>query len=305
MEPIIQVERLTKKFGTFHALDGLNLTVDPGSIHGFLGPNGSGKTTTIRVLLGLIRPTSGTVRVFGADPATQSMTIHKRTAYVPGDVALWPTLTGGETLDILARTHGTINNPLRNELIEAFQLDPRKKVSSYSKGNRQKVALIAALATKPELLILDEPTTGLDPLMYAEFAHRVTQAASAGTTVLLSSHILSEVEHLCDTTTIIRDGRTVQSGPLNELRALAHNRVTARTSAQPTNLETLNGLTNITITHNDTTYTTTFDAETDALPTAISYLSSATLVDLTCAPPTLEDLFLRYYKDTTSDGGAR
>ncbi len=227
MNPI-EVAGLRKRFGRVQALDGLDLTVAPGEVAGFLGPNGSGKSTTIRVLLGLLRASGGSARLFGGDPWRDAVALHRRLAYVPGDVSLWPNLTGGEAIDLLARfrggrteTRGRRYRARREELLERFQLDPRKKSRTYSKGNRQKVALVAAFASDAELLVLDEPTTGLDPLMEAVFQQEVRAARERGAAVLLSSHILSEVERLCDTVTIIRSGRTVEQGPLERLRIAA------------------------------------------------------------------------------------
>ncbi|OCG74336.1 hypothetical protein A7J15_05725 [Microbacterium sediminis] len=224
MEPI-EVSGLVKRFGRVRALDGLDLTVRAGEVAGFLGPNGSGKSTTIRVLLGLLRASGGEARLFGGDPWRDAVALHRRLAYVPGDVSLWPNLSGGEAIDLLARfrdgraeTRTARYRVRREELLERFQLDPRKKARTYSKGNRQKVALIAAFASDAELLVLDEPTSGLDPLMEAVFQDEIRAARDRGAAVLLSSHILSEVERLCDTVTIIRDGRTVEHGPLEQLR---------------------------------------------------------------------------------------
>ncbi|WP_431309222.1 ABC transporter ATP-binding protein [Gordonia prachuapensis] len=221
MSPVIDVSGLTKRYGRFHALRGLDLAVQSGEIHGFLGPNGAGKTTTIRTLLGLLKAGSGRAEVFGLHPRRDAMTIHGRLAYVPGDVNLWPSLTGGEVIDILANLRGGINPARRSELLDRFALDPTRKCSTYSKGNRQKVALVAAFATDVELFILDEPTSGLDPLMERQFSECIRDVAREGKTVLLSSHILPEVEKLCDRATIIRDGRTVESLSLAELRAVS------------------------------------------------------------------------------------
>src|SRR3954471_3372446 len=212
MTDAISVSGLVKAYGPTRALDGLDLTVRTGEVHGFLGPNGAGKSTTIRVLLGLLRADAGTTRLLGGDPWKDAVTLHRRLAYVPGDVTLWPTLSGGEVIDLLGRLRGGLNQARRAELLERFELDPRKKGRAYSKGNRQKVALVAALASDVELLILDEPTSGLDPLMEEVFRECVADERERGRTVLLSSHILSEVEALCDRVTIIRSGRTVETG---------------------------------------------------------------------------------------------
>ncbi|WP_149360966.1 ABC transporter ATP-binding protein [Lolliginicoccus suaedae] len=302
MKLAIDATALTKEFGRFTALDGLDLQVATGSIHGFLGPNGAGKSTTIRILLGLMRRTGGNATVLGHDPATHALDIHRRTAYVPGDVAFWPSLTGGETLDVLARANPGTSPRKRAELIDRFRLDPRKRIRGYSKGNRQKIALISAFSASPDLLILDEPTTGLDPLMHAEYAQCVTAAAREGTTVLLSSHILSEVDQLCDTTTIIRDGRTVQTGSLAELRGAARSHIIARTSAKPS-LDDADGLANLATSADDGDHRTEFDISAPGLPAVINRLDAAGLLELSCTPPTLEDLFRSYY--ATPSGSTR
>src|SRR4029450_8394691 len=223
----ISVSGLTKSFGRTRALDGLDLTVATGEVHGFLGPNGSGKTTTIRVLLGLLRADSGDVRLLGGDPWRQPTELHPRAAYVPGDVTLWPNLTGGEVIDMLGRMRGGLNTQRRAELLERFDLDPRKKGRAYSKGNKQKVGLVAALASGVELLILDDPTSGLDPLMEEVFRQCIAEERRRGRTVLLSSHILAEVEALCDRVTIIRQGRTAETGTLADLRHLTRTTLRA------------------------------------------------------------------------------
>ena len=240
MNPI-EISELHKRFGSFPALAGLDLAVAPGEVHGFLGPNGAGKSTTIRILLGQMRATSGTVRLFGRDPWRDAVSLHARIAYVPGDVSLWPNLTGGEAIDLLSRLRGGVDPRRRDALIERFELDPTKRARTYSKGNRQKVALVAALASDAELMILDEPTSGLDPLMEAVFTDEVRQAKRAGRSVLLSSHILSEVEKLCDTVTIIRRGAAVESGSLDDLRHLTrtHIDVVLDTPADPGDVEDL------------------------------------------------------------------
>src|SRR6476619_3246248 len=232
MTSAIQVHGLHKSFGRTVALDGLDLDVATGEIHGFLGPNGAGKSTTLRILLGLIRADGGTATLLDGDPWRDVTTLHRRLAYVPGDVALWPNLTGGEVIDVLARLRGGVDEQRRAEMIERFDLDPTKKGRSYSKGNRQKVALVAALSSDVELLLLDEPTSGLDPLMEAVFSDVVRDFRQGGGTVLLSSHILSEVERLCDRVSIIREGRNVESGTLTQLRHLSRTTVHA-TLAHP------------------------------------------------------------------------
>jgi ABC-2 type transport system ATP-binding protein len=222
MSAVIEVEGLVKDFGSTRALDGLDLTVEQGQVHGFLGPNGSGKSTTIRILLGLIKATGGSATLFGEDPWRNAVALHRRLAYVPGDVNLWPNLTGGETIDMLGSLRGGLDPKRRQDLVDRFELDLTKKASTYSKGNRQKVALIAALATDAELFIFDEPTSGLDPLKEAVFQECVKEITGEGHTILLSSHILGQVEHLADTLTIINSGKTVESGSIEELRQLSH-----------------------------------------------------------------------------------
>ncbi|WP_067839030.1 ABC transporter ATP-binding protein [Nocardia lijiangensis] len=291
MSEVIEAEDLRKAFGHVTALDGLNLTVSEGEIHGFLGPNGAGKSTTIRVLLGILRATSGRARLFGRDPWTDAVGLHRELAYVPGDVTLWPSLSGGETIDLLARMRGGINAERRAELIERFDLDPRKKARTYSKGNRQKVALISALASDVRLLLLDEPTSGLDPLMEQVFRECVHEAQQRGTTVLLSSHILSEVEALCDRVTIIRAGRTVETGSLSELRHLSHTAITAELLGDPGDLSRIGGVEDIE--RDGSTLRCQVDSE--HLGELIRVLGDAGVRSLTSAPPTLEELFMRHY----------
>jgi ABC-2 type transport system ATP-binding protein len=238
----VEITGLTKRFGDVRALDGLDLTVEPGQVAGFLGPNGAGKSTTLRILLGLLRADGGSARLLGGDPWADAVALHRRLAYVPGEVTLWPNLTGGEVIDLLVRLRGRPDGRRKQELLERFELDPTKKTRTYSKGNRQKVALVAALAADVELLVLDEPTSGLDPLMEAVFTECIAEARDAGRSVLLSSHILAEVEKLCDTVTIIRNGRTVESGTLPQLRHLTRNTVTAVTRSDPAPLAGLTGV---------------------------------------------------------------
>jgi ABC-2 type transport system ATP-binding protein len=293
----IRTEALVKNFGRVRALDGLDLTVATGEVHGFLGPNGAGKTTTIRVLLGLLRADSGTARLLGGDPWADATALHRRLAYVPGDVTLWPNLTGGEVIDLLGRLRGGLDALRRKDLLERFDLDPRKKGRAYSKGNRQKVALVAALASNVELLILDEPTSGLDPLMEEEF-RRVIRAdqASTGRTVLLSSHILSEVEALCDRVTIIRQGKAVESGTLTELRHLTRTSISAELASEPTGLASLPGVHNLQA-HD---HRVTFDVDTGEIEGALRQLTELGVRSLTSQPPTLEELFLRHYAETST-----
>ena len=288
---VIDVQGLVKTFGGVRALDGLDLSVAPAEVHGFLGPNGAGKSTTLRALLGLLRTDSGTASVFGLDPWADAVAIHRRLAYVPGDVSLWPNLTGGETVDLLLRLRDI--DPVttrREELLDRFALDPRKKGRAYSKGNRQKVALVAAFAAPTDLLVLDEPTSGLDPLMEEVFNECVAEHTAAGTTVLLSSHILSEVERLADRVTIIREGRTVESGTLEELRHLRRTHVRAEV-ARRVEL-TAPGVHDVVV--DGPVVTCRVDA--DALPGVLEALTRAGVRALTCTPPTLEELFLDAYR---------
>ncbi|MBF6300213.1 ABC transporter ATP-binding protein [Nocardia amamiensis] len=291
MSDIIEVSDLRKTFGHVTALDRLNLTVTEGEIHGFLGPNGAGKSTTIRVLLGILRATGGRARLFGRDPWADAVALHHELAYVPGDVTLWPSLSGGETIDLLARMRGDINQKRRAELIERFDLDPRKKARTYSKGNRQKVALISALASDVRLLLLDEPTSGLDPLMEQVFRECVHEAQERGTTVLLSSHILSEVEVLCDRVTIIRAGRTVESGSLSELRHLSRTSITAELLGDPGDLSRIPGVEDIELDG----AMLRCQVEGEHLGELIRVLGDTGVRSLISAPPTLEELFLRHY----------
>ena len=291
MAAVIQASGLRKNFGRVNALDGLNLSVDAGEVHGFLGPNGAGKSTTIRVLLGLMRASGGEVAVLGKDPWTHAVDIHKRLAYVPGDVSLWPNLSGGETVDLLTGLRGGADPQLRASLIKDFELDPRKKARSYSKGNRQKVALVAAFARRADLYVLDEPTSGLDPVMEAVFTAQVQRVKSEGATVLLSSHILSEVEELCDRVTIIRSGLAVETGTLGDLRHLTSNAVRAITQAPAADFETIPGVLHV---RRDGD-ALLFDVETDATAAALAQLTKHPVHSLTVTPPSLEELFLRHY----------
>jgi ABC-2 type transport system ATP-binding protein len=294
----ITVERLVKTFGSTRALDGLDLEVATGEVHGFLGPNGAGKTVTIRTLLGLLRPDSGTTRLLGGDPWRDAVALHRRLAYVPGEVSLWPGLSGGETIDLLGRLRGGADPRRRDDLVERFALDPRKKCRTYSKGNRQKVALIAALAADVDLLLLDEPTSGLDPLMESVFHECVDGAKRRGTTVLLSSHILSEVEKLCDRITIIRHGRTVQSGTLEELRHLTRTSVAATTRQPVGALAALPGVHDVVVDGDHVR----FDVDAGGLDGAVAHLSACGVRTLVSNPPTLEELFLRHYGDDAAAG---
>ncbi|TDD85136.1 ABC transporter ATP-binding protein [Actinomadura darangshiensis] len=288
----ISVSGLVKSFGRTRALDGLDLTVQPGEVHGFLGPNGAGKSTTIRVLLGLLRADAGTARLLGGDPWRDATDLHRRLAYVPGDVTLWPNLSGGEVIDLLGRMRGGTNARRKAELLDRFELDPRKKGRAYSKGNRQKVGLVAALASDAELLLLDEPTSGLDPLMEEVFQECVREERDQGRTILLSSHILSEVEALCDRVTIIRKGAAAESGTLAELRHLTRTSIDAELASSPDGLP-LPGAHDVRIDGNKIR----FEVDTASLDAALRQLTEAGVRSLTSRPPTLEELFLRHYKD--------
>lgn len=300
MSPVIDVQALTKSFGAVRALDELDLTVAAGEVHGFLGPNGAGKSTTIRVLLGLLRADAGTVRLFDTDPWSDAVALHQRLAYVPGDVNLWPKLTGGEVIDLFASLRGRVDRARRAELLERFDLDPTKKTRTYSKGNRQKVALVAALASDVELLVLDEPTSGLDPLMELAFQQCVTEATARGTTVLLSSHILAEVEKLCDRVTIIRAGRAVQSGTLTELRHLTRSTVRVTTVQDPNTVRQVDGVHDL-VREGDRL---TFTVDDTALSRVMAVLAAAGITNLVVTPPTLEELFVHHYDGTPAGAGA-
>ncbi|QCB94875.1 ABC transporter ATP-binding protein [Cellulomonas shaoxiangyii] len=289
--PVVDVRDLSKSFGAVRALDHLDLTVEAGEVHGFLGPNGAGKSTTLRVLLGLVRADSGTALVLGADPWADAVALHRRTAYVPGDVTLWPQLTGGEAIDLLLRLHGRADARRRDELLERFALDPTRKARAYSKGNRQKVALVAALASDAELLVLDEPTSGLDPLMEIVFQECVAEAVAAGRTVLLSSHVLAEVERLCERVTIIRDGRAVLTGSLADLRALHRTAVTATTDAPTDALARIPGVHDV---RRDGTRVH-LAVDEDAVPALLAHLAGAGARGLVATPPSLEELFVQQY----------
>ena len=291
--PAVEVRGLFKNFGDVRALDGLDLTVAVGEVMGFLGPNGSGKSTTIRVLLGLLRADAGAVRLLGGDPWADAVGLHRRLAYVPGDVNLWPTLTGGEAIDLLGRLRGQADAARKADLLERFELDPTKKARTYSKGNRQKVALVAALASDAELLVLDEPTSGLDPLMEEVFTECIGEARAAGRSVLLSSHILAEVEKLCDRVTIIRNGRTVESGTLAELRHLTRSTVTAVTDRDPAPLAALAGVHHLAVEGGHVR----FQVDDAHLDTVVAALAGLGVRSLVAAPPSLEELFLRHYGD--------
>ncbi|MCK2218553.1 ABC transporter ATP-binding protein [Actinomadura sp. ATCC 31491] len=302
MNDAIAAAGLTKTFGGTRALDGLDLAVGTGEVHGFLGPNGAGKSTTIRILLGLLRADAGEVRLLGGDPWADATRLHRRLAYVPGDVTLWPHLSGGEVIDLLGRLRGGLDERRRADLLERFDLDPRKKCRAYSKGNRQKVALVAALASEAELLILDEPTTGLDPLMEEVFRETLREERRLGRrTVLLSSHVLAEVEALCDRVTIIRDGRAVETGTLAGLRHLTRTSIQADLAAPPEGLAGLPGVHDLR-TEGERVW---LDVDAGALDAVLLHLTDAGVRALVSRPPTLEELFLRHYeRDAARHAGA-
>ena len=299
MTTVISTRGLQKRFGRTIALDGLDLSVDAGEIHGFLGPNGAGKSTTIRILLGLARASGGEATLFGSDPWTDAAELHRRIGYVPGDVSLWPNLTGGEAIDLLSRLRGGTSDRGAYEgrkarLIEVFQFDPRKKGRAYSKGNRQKVALIAAFATPADLYLLDEPTSGLDPLMEQVFNREIARVAADGATVLLSSHILSEVEELCDRVTIIREGKTVESGTMADLRHLTRTEVAfVHEAGQQDAIDAIEGAHDLVVDSGRVSFTVDSDRVASVLPE----LARLDVKGLTVSPPSLEELFLRHYGD--------
>ncbi len=293
---VVELNQVVKTFGSTTALAGLDLAVRPGEVHAFLGPNGAGKTTTLRLLLGQIRADSGTLRVLGHDPWTEVVPLHRRLAYVPGDVALWPNLSGGEIIDLIGRLRGGIDPARRAELLERFDLDPTKKARSYSKGNRQKVALVAALAVPAELYLLDEPTSGLDPLMEAAFRTCVRDLRASGATVLLSSHILSEAEALCDRVSIIRQGVVVETGTLAELRHLTRTAVTAQVRTVPPGLDALPGVHDLSVQAG----AVSAQVEAGSLGAFVAALAAGGVEGLRSQPPTLEELFLRHYGDSAA-----
>ncbi len=299
MTTVIECDGLVKTFGSTRALDGLDLSVAGGEIHGFLGPNGAGKTVTMRILLGLLRRTEGHASVFGADPWDHAVDLHRRIAYVPGDTNLWPNLTGGEIIDLLGDLRGGLDPARRRSLIDRFDLDVRKKARAYSKGNRQKVALVAALASDASLLILDEPTAGLDPLMEAVFQDAVLDVVAEGRTVLLSSHILAEVEKLCDRITIIRKGRAVESGSLDDLRLLARTTITVELTVDGIELGTMPGVHAV---RRDDAGRLSFEVDHEALGDVVRRIGELGVRSLQSTPPTLEELFLRHYGDELEQG---
>lgn len=296
---ILEVKDLTKHFGDFVALNCVNLNVNRGEVLGFIGPNGAGKSTTIRVLLGILKATQGQVKLFGLDPWDDAVEIHKRVAYVPGDVSLWPNLTGGEVIDLFVKLRGVDHKSRRETLIKRFDLDPTKKCSTYSKGNRQKVALIAAFSSDADLYILDEPTSGLDPLMEQVFQECVKEVKNEGKSVLLSSHILSEVEKLCDKVAIIREGSIIETGTLTDLRHLTRTQMLVDSKKPIENLADLNGVHEL----KELEQGVSFQVDTDELGRVINYISQYEIVKLESAPPTLEDLFMRHYQGTDKEAG--
>ncbi len=302
-EMAIQVEGLTKSFGNVHALRGLDLTVPTGQVTGFLGPNGSGKSTTIRILLGLLRADGGRATVLGGDPWSDAVRLHRSIAYVPGDVSLWPNLTGGEAIDILSRLSSPLDPARRKLMLDRFELDPTKKARTYSKGNRQKVALVAALASDAELLLLDEPTSGLDPLMEAAFTESIREVKAAGRSVLLSSHIFAEVEKLADRVTIIRDGVTVEAGTIAQLRHLTRSQMTVALDGGADGLAALPGVHDLRKLDGHVTFAVD-EAELPAVLAAVARLQPRSIV---ANPPSLEELFLRHYGDelATLNGAER
>ena len=295
---ILKTKNLTKRFGKFTALDKINIQIDKGEVYGFIGPNGAGKTTTIRTLLGIYKATEGQATIFGKDTWKDAVEIHKRIAYVPGDVNLWPNLTGGEVIDFFLSLNGSKNEHRKEELIKRFDLDPTKKCRTYSKGNRQKVALIAAFASDADLYILDEPTSGLDPLMEKIFQECVYEAKMEGKSVLLSSHILSEVERLCDKVSIIRKGKIIETGTLDELRHLTRTNVTVITKQSIKDLDKVKGVHHI----QEDDQGLLLQVDTDEIGNVIKYIGQFDIDKLEVAPPSLEDLFMHYYE---GDGGDR
>jgi ABC-2 type transport system ATP-binding protein len=297
MSAAIEIEKLVKTFGPVRALDSFNMQIETGEVHGFLGPNGAGKSTAIRVLLGLLRADSGNVSLLGGDPWDDAVELHRRLAYVPGDVNLWPELTGGEAIDVLGRLRGGLDQRKRDQLCERFDLDPTKKGRTYSKGNRQKVAIVAALASDVELLMMDEPTAGLDPLMEVIFQDCIKEEKAAGKTVLLSSHILYQVEVLCDRVTIIRQGVDVETGTLDDLRHLTRTTITVETDKPAARLAELPGVHDFVFENGRVQ----FDVDTDRLDEAIRQISALGVRTLISQPPTLEQLFMRHYGQELSE----
>ncbi|MBS4196818.1 ABC transporter ATP-binding protein [Lederbergia citri] len=295
--PILRTSNLIKRFGNFTALDGVNIEMNEGEIFGFIGPNGAGKSTTIRILLGILKATEGEAKIFGLDAWKDAVEIHKRIAYVPGDVNLWPNLTGGEVIDLFVKLRGSNHKSRREELIKKFELDPTKKCRTYSKGNRQKVALVSAFSSDADLYILDEPTSGLDPLMEKVFQECVMDAKKAGKSVLLSSHILSEVEKLCDRVGIIREGKIIETGSLNELRHLTRLNLVVESRQPMPKLHEIKGVHDII----QKEQTLSFQVDSEELDNVMKYISQFGIVKLESSPPTLEDLFMRHYEGSRGE----
>ncbi|MBM4240387.1 MAG: ABC transporter ATP-binding protein [Euryarchaeota archaeon] len=293
---LIEIKNLKKYYGKFLALDEVDLDVEEGEVFGFIGPNGAGKTTTLRIILGLLRKSSGKVHLFGSDPWHDAVKLHRRLAYVPGEVNLWPTLTGGEVIDLLGRLRGGFRQERREELVERFKLDPTKKCGAYSTGNRQKVALISALVSDVELYVLDEPTLGLDPLMEGVFRQCIKELKKEGKTILLSSHILAEVEALCDRVSIIREGKIIETGTFAELRHLTRTSITVDTIQPISGLDELAGVHNLSIEGKHAH----FSVDTEKIDKILKHLTQFGVQSLISAPPTLEELFIRYYGDEYS-----
>jgi ABC-2 type transport system ATP-binding protein len=296
---ILKTENLTKRFGKFTALDGVDIEVNKGQVYGFIGPNGAGKSTTIRILLGILKATEGRAEIFGKDVWKYAVELHKRIAYVPGDVNLWPNLTGGEVIDLFTKLRGGNNKNKREELIEKFKLDPTKKCRTYSKGNRQKVALVSAFSSAADLYILDEPTSGLDPLMEQVFQETIKDAKDEGKSVLLSSHILSEVEKLCDSVGIIREGKIIESGTLDEMRHLTRNHILVETKNSIPSLENFRGVHDL----ENTDQGLAFQVDTEEMDVVMKHISKYGILKLESAPPTLEDLFMRHYEHKEEEAG--
>lgn len=291
--PVIEIKNLDKYYGKVRALNKVDLTVEKGEVYGFIGPNGAGKSTTLRIILGLIHKDSGEIKLMGQDPWHDAVKLHRRLAYVPGEVNLWPNLTGGEVIDLLGRLRGGFKDEKREELLKRFKLDPTRKCGTYSTGNKQKVALIAALVSDVELYIFDEPTLGLDPLMESVFRKLVKELKKEGKTVLLSSHILSEVEALCDRVSIIREGEIIETGTFGELRHLTRTSITVDTIQPITGLQELEGVHNVDV--EGTHAHLSVDAE--KIDSVLKFLTQFGIKSLLSAPPTLEELFMRYYGD--------
>jgi len=297
---LVEIVNLKKKFGNFTALKNINLSMEQGEIYGFIGPNGAGKTTTLRIMLGMLKPTAGGVTILGKDAWKEAVEIHKRISYVPGEANFWPNLTGGEVIDLFLSMRGNGNRKRRDELIERFQLDPTKKCRTYSKGNRQKIALISAFASDSELYLLDEPTSGLDPLMVRIFQECVLELKQQGKSVLLSSHILSEVEKLCDRVAIIREGEIIDRGSLEELRHLTRTKVTVSTKEPITGIAELKGIHHLR--QSDSTWE--FQVDSEEMGNVISHISQFGILKLECTPPALEDLFMRHYEGAFPEAGS-